>query len=102
MQTIARGVVVGRTGWEQLLTANKQAFLDDWVNRPAFRAAYDLLTNDRYVDSLIANTGIGFTPSERGALVNGLTFGTLSRAGVLQRISATGASSLEQSLTRHL
>lgn len=86
-QTIARGVVVGRTGWEQLLTANKQAFLDDWVNRPAFRAAYDLLTNDRYVDSLIANTGIGFTPSERGALVNGLTFGTLSRAGVLQRIA---------------
>ena len=86
-QTIARDVVVGRTGWEQLLAANKQAFLDDWVNRPAFRAAYDLLTNDRYVDSLIANTGISLTPSERGALVNGLTLGTLSRAGVLQRIA---------------
>ena len=86
-QTIARDVVVGRTGWEQLLTANKQAFLDDWVNRPAFRAAYDLLTNDRYVDALIAHTGISFTPSERDALVNGLTLGTLSRASVLQRIA---------------
>jgi hypothetical protein len=85
--TLARDVVVGRTGWEQLLDANKQAFLDDWVQRPAFRAAYDLLTNDRYVDSLIAHTGVNFTPSERDTLVNALTFGTLSRAGVLQRIA---------------
>jgi hypothetical protein len=85
--TLARDVVVGRTGWEELLTANKQAFLDEWVNRPAFRAAYDLLTNDRYVDSLIAHTGVSFTPSERDTLVNGLTLGTLTRAGVLQRIA---------------
>jgi predicted extracellular nuclease len=85
--TLARDVVVGRTGWEQLLTANKQAFLADWVNRPAFRAAYDLLTDDRYVDALIAHTGVNFTASERDALVNGLTFGTLTRGGVLQRIA---------------
>ena len=85
--TIARDVVVGRTGWEQLLAANKQAFLDDWMDRPAFRAAYDLLTNDGYVDALIAHTGVSFTPSERDSLVNSLTFGTLSRAGVLQRIA---------------
>jgi hypothetical protein len=84
---IARDVVVGRSGWEQQLAANKQAFLDDWVNRPAFRAAYDPLTNDGYVDALIAHTEISFTPSERDALVNDLTFGTLTRAGVLQRIA---------------
>jgi hypothetical protein len=85
--TLARGVVVGRTGWEQLLAANKQAFLDAWVQRSSFRAAYDLLTNDRYVDALIAHTGVNFTPSEHDSLVNALTFGTLSRAGVLQRIA---------------
>jgi len=85
--TIARGVVVGRAGWQQLLAANKQAFLDAWVQRPAFRAAYDLLTNEGYVDTLIAHTGINFTSSERDALVNGLTFGTLSRVGVLERIA---------------
>jgi hypothetical protein len=84
---IAHNVVVGRTGWEQQLDANKQAFVDAWVERPSFRAAYDLVTNDRYVDSLIAHTGVGFTPSERDTLVNGLTFGTLSRAGALQRIA---------------
>ena len=86
-QTIARDVVVGRTGWEQLLAANKENFIDAWVQRPEFHAAYDLLTNDRYVDALIEHTGISFTPSERDALVNGLTFGTLTRAGVLQRIA---------------
>ncbi len=85
--TLARDVVVGRSGWEQQLAANKQAFIDDWVQRSAFRSAYDLLTNDRYVDALIAHTGVSFTPSERDALVNDLTFGTLSRAGVLQRIA---------------
>jgi hypothetical protein len=85
--TIARNVVVGRTGWAQLLNANEEAFFEDWLERPAFRAAYDLLTNDSYVDSLIAHTGIGFTPSERDALVNDLNSGTLSRAGVLQRIA---------------
>jgi hypothetical protein len=83
---IAHDVVVGRSEWEQQLDSNKQAFLDEWVNRPAFRAAYDLLTNDRYVDALIANTGVSFTPSERDSLVNSLTSGTLTRAGVLQRI----------------
>jgi hypothetical protein len=86
-QTIARDVVVGRTGWEQLLAANKENLIDAWVQRPEFHAAYDLLTNDRYVDALIEHTGISFTPSERDVLVNGLTFGTLRRAGVLQRIA---------------
>ena len=46
-----------------------------------------LLTNDSYVDSLIAHIGVSFTPNERDALVNGLTLGTLSRAEVLQRIA---------------
>jgi hypothetical protein len=86
-RTVAQNLIVGRTGWEQQLEANRQAFLDAWVQRAAFRAAYDLLTNDRYVDALIAHTGISFTPSERDSLVNALTFGTLSRAGVLQRIA---------------
>jgi len=85
--TLARGVVVGRIGWQQLLAANKEAFMNAWVERPAFRAAYDLLTNDSYVDSLIAHTGVTFTPSERDALVSGLALGTLSRAGVLQGIA---------------
>ena len=86
-QSVARDVVVGSNGWEQLLNSNKQSFVNAWVQRPAFHAAYDFLTNDRYVDSLIAHTGVSFTTNERDSLVSDLTLGTLTRAGVLQRIA---------------
>ena len=85
--TVAHNVIVGDTGWQNQLAANKQAFLDAWVQRAAFRAAYDNLANDSYVDTLISHTGVSFTDGERAALVNGLTDGTLSRAQVLQRVA---------------
>jgi hypothetical protein len=84
---LAQDVVVARSGWEQQLTTNKRAFLDAWVQRAAFRDAYDLLTDDRYVDALIAHTGVSFTPSERDSLVMGLNLGSLSRTDVLQRVA---------------
>jgi len=71
----------------QQLESNKQSFVEAWIQRPAFRAAYDLLTNDRYVDSLIAHTGVSFTPNERDSLVQGLTLGTLTRAAAVERIA---------------
>jgi hypothetical protein len=85
--TVARDVIVGDTGWQNQLATNKQEFLDAWVQRAAFRAAYDNLSDDSYVDTLISHTGVNFTDSERATLVGGLTDGTLSRAGVLQRIA---------------
>jgi hypothetical protein len=85
--TVAHDVIVGNTGWEQLLAANKRKFLDEWVQRAAFRAAYDNLGDDSYVDTLISHTGVTFTDGERAAIVSGLIDGTLSRAGVLQRVA---------------
>ena len=84
--TIARDVIVGRAGWEQQLAANKQAFIDGFVQRAEFRTTYDSLTNDRYVDELMARRGVRFTQSERDALLSGLTAGTLTRGGVLQKL----------------
>ena len=84
---VARDVVVGNAGWEQQLATNKQEFLDAWVDRAAFHAVYDNLTNDGYVDALINNTRVTFTEGERVTLVNGLNEGTLSRAAVLQRVA---------------
>ncbi len=86
-RTVARNVVVGHAGWEAILAANKQAFLDAWVARPEFRAIYDGLSHSRYVDDLIAHTGISFSQSERDSLVSGLTTGSLSRAQALGRIA---------------
>jgi hypothetical protein len=84
---VGRDVVVGTPEWERTLTNNIQAFLDAWVQRPAFRAAYDNLTNARYVDTLISHTGVEFSAAERQTLISGLTDQTLTRAQVLQRVA---------------
>jgi hypothetical protein len=84
--TVGRGVVVNRSGWEEQLAANKQALVDAWVQRSAFRAAYERLSNSNYVAELIAHTEVSFTQSERDALVSGLNRGTATRADVLRQI----------------
>ena len=64
-----------------------EAFVDAWVQRPAFQSAYGGLANDAYVDTLISHTGVSFSQSERDALVSGLNSGTLTRAEVLRQIA---------------
>lgn len=77
---------MGRAGWQRQLEDNKAAFINAWVERSAFRAAYDSLPNDGYVDQLIQHSGVNLAANDREALVVGLGNGTLSRAGVLRRI----------------
>jgi len=86
-KAIGAGLVVGKDGWQATLEANKQAFVADFVNRQAFRAAYDGMSNGDYVDALISHTGVAFTSDERNALVDGLTQNTMTRAGVLRSIA---------------
>jgi serine protease AprX len=88
--TVARGIVVGEPNWARDLETNKQAFVDAWVQRRAFRTAFDGLANDRYVEELVTHSGVNFTSDERAALVNDLTNGTLTRAGALRRIVEDG------------
>jgi hypothetical protein len=82
---VARDVVVGQGDWAQQLETNKQAFVNAWVERPAFRAAYDGLASDTFVDTLIGHTGASFS-GDRNGLVNGLTNGTMTRAAVLRQV----------------
>ena len=86
-RAVARDVVVGRAGWAQQLEANKQAFIDGWVQRPAFQSAYGGLTNEGYVDTLISHTGVSFSQAERDTLVSGLNGGTSTRANALRQIA---------------
>jgi CSLREA domain-containing protein len=86
-RAVAAGVVVGLSGWQAKLQANKDAFVAAFVNRPGFRALYDGLNNAQFVDTLISNTGVQFTAGERDDLVSGLTQGTLSRAQALNAIA---------------
>ena len=85
---VARDVVVGRANWAQLLESNKQAFVNAWVDRADFRAAYDGLANDAYVNALTSHAGNlngGFN-GDRNALVNSLNSGSLTRAAVLRQV----------------
>lgn len=88
---LARNVVVGQRGWETEMTANRESFLRSWVERDAFRAAYDNLGNDGYVDTLISNTGVSFSSGERDSFVAALNSGSLSRAGVLAEIAGNAS-----------
>jgi len=83
--TVAQGVVVGDGDWAGQLAANKQAFIDAWVQRAAFQSAYGGLTDASYVDTLISHTSAGFN-GNREALVSGLSNGTMTRAAVLRQV----------------
>jgi glucose/arabinose dehydrogenase len=89
-QTVGNNVIVGVSGWEQQLATNKQAFVDAWVQRPAFVSAYGSLPDDVYVDTLISHTGVVFSQSERNGMVNSLINHTATRAGVLRQIAEDG------------
>ncbi|HSS18996.1 MAG TPA: DUF4214 domain-containing protein [Pyrinomonadaceae bacterium] len=87
MRAVGNGVVVGRAGWQDLLTTNKRVFVEAFANRPTFRAAYDGLSNSDYVDALISHTGASFTTAERDELASGLADGSMTRAVVLERVA---------------
>jgi len=87
---VAQGVRVGVGDWLGQLNANKTAFLNNWVQREAFQAAYGGLGNEAYVDTLTSHTGVSFSPGERAALVSGLNNGTLTRATALRQIAEDG------------
>ena len=86
-QIVGENVIVGRSGWEQQLEINKQAFVNVWVQRPSFISAYGSLGDDAYVDTLISHTGVNFTNDERTALVASLVNHTATRASVLRQIA---------------
>jgi hypothetical protein len=85
--TVARGVVVGRADWAQILEANKRAFVAAWVLRADYQSVYGQLSNLGYVNTLISHTGIMFDQSEHDALVSGLNNGSSTRAEVLKQIA---------------
>jgi hypothetical protein len=59
---IGSGLIVGQTGWEAVLEANKQSFAVAFVQRTRFTDVYTpSMTPTAYVNALYANTGI--TPS---------------------------------------
>src|SRR6185503_13026355 len=47
---VAGNFIVGRDNWAEQLEANKQAFVNAWVQRRAFQTAFNGLSNEAFVD----------------------------------------------------
>jgi len=91
LQEVGRDVVVNSPGWEQKLRNNQQLFAEAWVKRPAFKAAYDAMSNADYVNALYANAGVLPTQAERDSLVNALDTASESRARILLEVAGNVA-----------
>jgi hypothetical protein len=93
-QFVGNGIIVGGQLSGAQINQNKAAFAAQFVNcvdatksRCAeFKAIYDGLSNQVYVDRLFQTTGVNASASDRAALVSGLNGLTETRASVLQKV----------------
>ena len=92
-QQIGKGVIVGQTGWEQVLENNKVAFALDFVSRTRFTNAYPTtMTPAQFVDALFLNTGVTPPAFERTSVIGEFgsatdTADTAARGRVLRRVA---------------
>jgi hypothetical protein len=94
-RTIGTNVVVGQTGWENLLNNNKNAFALAFVQRAAFQAAFPTtMTAQQFVDKLDANAGGVLTSTEKSNLVAvlGATPGDATKRASVVRSMAENAN----------
>jgi len=67
---IGQGLVVGQTGWEAVLEANKAAFAANFAQRSRFTTAFQTsMTPQAFVDALFANAGVTPATAERNAAI---------------------------------
>src|SRR6185295_150811 len=62
-RAIGHGVMVNSFDAESKLDNNLKEFARKWVERREFVARYKQLTNERFVDELVANSGISLEPA---------------------------------------
>jgi len=101
-QKISNGLVVNQSGWQQKLETNKQAFMNDFVQRPRFTTAYPIsMTPAEFVDKLFATAHVASTDPDYAASV--ALFGTatdtanaVTRALVLRRLAENSSLTRRQ------
>lgn len=86
MRQVARGIVVDNRLSAEAINSNRMAYANQFVNKAEFKAIYDSLSNEQFVDRLFATTGITPTAEERTALINGLNNGAETRGSVVFKV----------------
>ncbi len=93
-RSIANGVVVGQDNWQAQLDANKNTYVQAFVQRPAFTAKYpSAMSAAQFVDALFANAGVTPNATERQAAID--AFNASGRAAALR--SVADSNTLQQS-----
>ena len=90
LRRLAGEIYPGSSGWLQRLRMNEQALCDEWTQRPDFRERYDNATPAEYVGALFANASLHPEGGGESNLATELAEGRVTRAAILQRISADG------------
>jgi subtilisin family serine protease len=93
-QFMGAGIIVNGQLSAARINQNKADFAQQFVNCTdatkyrcsEFKAIYDGLNNQQFVDQLFQTTGINASVSDRAELVNGLNAATETRASVLQKV----------------
>jgi hypothetical protein len=81
------GLVFGQNGWELALEANKRAFVEAWVQRPAFLADFPTdMTADAYVSKLFQRAGVNPTGAEQQAATAAYGSDAQGRARALRAV----------------
>ena len=86
MAQVAQGIVVNDKLAPDVINANKRAFVDAFVNRPEFQAAYNNLTPTQFVDKLFQTTGVTPAAADRTALINELTANANAKGSVVFKV----------------
>lgn len=66
---VARGIVVNDALSPDVINANKRAFVEQFITRTDFQAAYGGLTAEAFVDKLAQTTGVALSSADRTALI---------------------------------
>jgi CSLREA domain-containing protein len=97
---IGNGVVVLQSGWQQKLETNKQTFINEFVQRPRFTAAYPTsMTPAQFVDKLFKTALVESTDPDYAASI-ALFAGAIDTADVAARTQALRRLAENSSLTR--
>ncbi len=88
-RSVLSGVIVGEPNWDKTLDNNITAYLQAFVQRGDFQAAFPgSMTAQQFVDKLFSNTGVTPTAGERSAAITALGAGNTAalRAAALRSV----------------
>ena len=86
MATVSQGIVVNNALDPNVINANKQAFVQNFINRAEFQAIYGALNPTQFVDKLAQTTGVPVAPADRQALIDEVTANANNKANVVFKV----------------